>query len=62
MRSGTRLLDARTVSDLTGLSVPTLQRMARQGRIPHRYLGRFLRFVPAEIDAWLSDLPGERSA
>lgn len=59
MRSGTRLLDAHAVSEMTGLSIPTLQRMAREGRIPHRYMGRFLRFVPAEIDVWIEKMPGK---
>ena len=36
----------------------TIIRLTREGRIPYRRLGRRLLFLPAELDLWLSQLPG----
>lgn len=52
-----RLIDATEVSTLTGFSVYTVLRMARQGRIPARKIGQRTRFDIAEIEAWLAGLP-----
>lgn len=52
-----RLIDAHTVSEMTGISAWTLRRMARQGRIPARKIGQRTWFVPTEIEAWLDKLP-----
>jgi excisionase family DNA binding protein len=35
-------------------------RLTREGRIPYRRLGRRLIFIQAELETWLSRLPGVR--
>lgn len=57
MRSGTRLVDARVVAEMTGWSVITVRRKARQGVIPSRKVGALTRFIPEEIEQWIADLP-----
>lgn len=52
-----RLIDANEVHQLTGFSVYTVLRMARQGRIPARKVGQRVRFMSDEIDAWFASLP-----
>lgn len=52
-----RLITADDVAAMTGFTPNTIRRMARQGRIPSRRLGQRVRFVPAEIEQWLTDLP-----
>lgn len=37
----------------------TLKTYAKKGLIPHRRVGAKIRFVPAEIDRWLSSSQGE---
>lgn len=51
------LIDANEVAEMTGFSTYTIREMARQGRIPARKVGRFTRFVRAEIEDWIADLP-----
>ena len=52
-----RLIDANEVHTLTGFSVYTILRMARQGRIPARKVGQRVRFLSDEIEAWFAELP-----
>lgn len=52
-----RLIDANEVHDLTGFSVYTILRMARQGRIPARKVGTRVRFLADEIETWFEQLP-----
>lgn len=52
-----RLIDANEVHDITGFSVYTVLRMARQGRIPARKVGTRIRFLSDEIEAWVAELP-----
>jgi excisionase family DNA binding protein len=42
---------------MTGWTVATIQKKAREGALPSRKLGRLTRFVPAEIEQWLAELP-----
>jgi excisionase family DNA binding protein len=60
--TGLRLITADDVSAMTGFTANTVRRMARQGRIPCRRIGQRVRFVPAEIEQWLTDLPADASA
>jgi excisionase family DNA binding protein len=48
------LLTADDVSKLLG-GVPrkTILQYAREGRLPHRKIGRHVRFVPSELETWL---------
>jgi excisionase family DNA binding protein len=49
-----RLLTARELSELLQLHAKTVERMARDGRLPSlRVLGR-LRFRPSDIASWLA--------
>jgi excisionase family DNA binding protein len=49
-----RLLTAREVAELVGLSTESVLRRWRAGEIPgYRIASNVLRFDPAEIDAWL---------
>ena len=36
----------------------SIVRLTREGRIPYRRIGRRLVFITAELDLWLSRLPG----
>lgn len=50
-----RLLTAREVAGQLGLSVETVLRWARQGRIPAVYLSnRAIRFQEADVDAFIA--------
>jgi excisionase family DNA binding protein len=49
-----RLLTAREVAELVGLSTESVLRRWRAGKIPgFRLASNVLRFDPAEIEAWL---------
>lgn len=41
------------LAEVCPLKAKTLIRKAAAGEIPHRRIGRFIRFVPAEAAAWL---------
>jgi excisionase family DNA binding protein len=51
--SNHRLLSAKVLAPELGMSVWTLYALARENRIPHRRLGRSIRFSRSEIEAWL---------
>lgn len=55
--TGLRLITADDVSAMTGFTANTIRRMARRGDIPCRRLGQRVRFIPAEIEQWLAELP-----
>lgn len=57
MKAGSRLVDANTVSQMSGLSPFTIRRYARIGRIPARKIGQRTWFVLAEVEQWLAGLP-----
>lgn len=46
-------LDIAALAERLWIKRSTLYAWAAQGRIPHRKLGRLLRFDPDEIEAWL---------
>lgn len=48
------LLNIQEASEITGYAVSTLYKMARRGDIPARIIGRNVRFVPKEIDGWIT--------
>ena len=52
-----RLLTAQQAADRLGLTLWAVYHQARIGRIPSRRLGKSLRFLPAELDAFIEQLP-----
>jgi excisionase family DNA binding protein len=55
------LLTARDVADQLGLSVETVLRWARQGRIPAVYLSnRAVRFHQGDVDAYVEQVSTRR--
>lgn len=46
------------VALLLGKSVDWIRRNAANGTIPCRKIGKHLRFIRAEVDAWVTGLPG----
>ena len=47
------LLDDKQAGEMLGLHSKTLQRLARQGRIPAIRLGRYWRFRASSLNAWI---------
>lgn len=47
------LITPKELAEVCPLKPTTLIRKAAAGEIPHRRIGRFIRFVPAEATAWL---------
>ena len=45
------------VESLTGFKPKTIYRMAREGRIPAKRVGRSIRFDPDEIVRWMAKQP-----
>ena len=63
-RSDTRreaLLDVKGAADYLGLSVTWVYRSTANGTLPCRKLGRSLRFLQSELEAWVSTRPGTPS-
>lgn len=51
-----RLLTARELADVLGLSVETILRWVRQGKLPAiRLPGGAIRFREVEVEAWLAE-------
>jgi len=50
-----RLLTAKQVADLLAVPESWVREATREGRIPHLRLGRYRRYQPAAIDAWLAE-------
>lgn len=51
-RTFEKVLSAQEASELLGIHPVTLLRWAREGRIPHRRLGRKVTFRASELDSW----------
>jgi len=51
----TPLIDAKAASRLLGVPHTWLLAHARTGKIPHHRLGRYVRFNPDDLQAWLRD-------
>jgi len=56
-----RFWEERHVADLLGLAELTVQRMARRRAIPVVKVGRFWRFQPTAVRAWMEATEGYRS-
>jgi excisionase family DNA binding protein len=50
-----RLLDIEGVAEVLGVSVRHVRRLVAEKRIPYIKWGRYLRFDPAQIEAWIDD-------
>ncbi len=57
-----RLLTAKEVAHLLAVPESWVREATREGRIPHLKLGRYRRYQPAAIDAWLAENSGECNA
>jgi excisionase family DNA binding protein len=55
------LLSAADAGNLLGIHPVTLLRWAREGRVPHRRLGRKVKFRASELDSWCTTLYTERA-
>lgn len=51
--SNDRLLDARDVAELLGVKETWVRDAAREGRIPHVRIGRYVRFRLADVQEWI---------
>lgn len=63
-RMNDRLLTSREVAELLAVPRTWVEEHARAGNIPHRRLGRYVRYDRAEVLAWLEgcSVPGRRVA
>ena len=57
-----RLLTAKQVAHLLAVPESWVREATREGRIPHLRLGRYRRYQPAAIDAWLAENSREGGA
>jgi excisionase family DNA binding protein len=51
-----RLVDAAAIADLLSVPKSWVLEQARQGHVPHRKLGRYVRFDSDEVRAWADTL------
>ena len=56
------IFDANTAADFLGIARRTLWRWTREGRVPHRRLGRMVSYRRDELLAWHNALPGRSLA
>jgi excisionase family DNA binding protein len=49
-----RLLTAQEVADLLAVPTSWVREATRDGRLPHLKLGRYRRYQPEQIEAWLA--------
>jgi excisionase family DNA binding protein len=49
------LLTIDELADHLGVSVRHVRRLIAERRVPHLRVGRFIRFDPADVTAWLND-------
>lgn len=49
------LLDIEGVAEVLGVSVRHVRRLVAERRIPYVKWGRYLRFDPAQLEAWIDD-------
>ena len=47
------------VADYLQVSVRTIHNRMNDSEFPHRYVGRDLRFIRDEVDAWVHEQPGQ---
>lgn len=43
------------VADMLGKSVDWVRRKAADGTLPHKYIGRDLRFIPSDVHKWVEE-------
>lgn len=55
------LLTADQVADLLGVPTSWVYQQSRQGRIPTVTLGRYRRYRPEAIEAWIEELEADAS-
>lgn len=55
------LLTADQVADLLGVPTSWVYELSRQGRIPTVTLGRYRRYRPEAIEAWIKELEADAS-
>lgn len=48
-----RYLTPEDVATRLGVSISWVRKRSADGTLPHRKVGRYLRFIPSEIDAWV---------
>ena len=53
-----RLLTAGEVAELLAVPQSWVREATREGRLPHLRLGRYRRYEPKAIEAWLADQRG----
>ncbi|MGC4115843.1 MAG: helix-turn-helix domain-containing protein [Myxococcales bacterium] len=56
---GENLWDVRRAARFLAKSSSWVYREAEARRLPHRKIGRTLRFIPAELRAWVEKQPGQ---
>ncbi len=49
-----KYLKPQEVAELLGKSLDWVRRRAADNTLPHRFVGRDLRFIASEIDAWVN--------
>ena len=59
---GADLWDVRRAAKYLAKSTTWVYREAEAGRLPFRRVGRALRFIPAELRAWVHGQPGTAPA
>jgi excisionase family DNA binding protein len=50
-----RLWDAQQAAGYLGIPVGTVREHARRKRLPHLRVGKHLRFLREDLDAWIND-------
>lgn len=53
--SAVRLLDVNDVAVRLGVTVRFVRRLVAERRVPYVKVGKFVRFDPAELEAWVDD-------
>jgi excisionase family DNA binding protein len=48
-----RLLSPKELAERTGLPLSWIYTKAEANELPHRKLGRYVRFVPSEVSRWI---------
>lgn len=48
-----RLLEAKDVAEMVGMTADWVYAEVRAGRIPHVRMGRYVRFRPESIEEWI---------
>jgi excisionase family DNA binding protein len=48
-----RLISPKELADRTGLPLSWVYTQVEAKKLPHRKLGRYVRFVPSEVNHWI---------